>query len=158
MKKPKLDRTDLKILQKLQKEGRITNVELAQHAGISAPPCLRRMRTLENTGVIQSYYAKINPVSMGYGVSVFAQVKLNSQNENQIKEFERALQEWRLVREAYLVTGDMDYLLKVVSTNWESYQEFLTNQLTAHPTVVSVKTASVIKMSKDVPGVPIDAP
>lgn len=156
MKSAKLDKIDLKILKDLQNNGRITNVELAKGAGISAPPCLRRVRTLEETGFIRGYHAVIDPGAMGFGVTVYAQIKLTSQAESDLKAFEALLDEWREVREAYMLAGDMDFLLKIVARDWDDYQKFLTNKLTAAPNVTSVKSALTVKNSKQRPGVPID--
>lgn len=155
MKSAKLDKIDLKILKDLQNNGRITNVELAKGAGISAPPCLRRVRTLEEEGFIKGYHAVIDPAAMGYGVTVFAQIKLTSQAEADLKAFEALVDEWPEVREAYMLAGDMDFILKVVARDWDDYQKFLTNKLTAAPNVTSVKSALTVQTSKRRPGVPI---
>ncbi len=156
MKRSKLDRIDRKILNKLQDNGRITNVELAQSVGISAPPCLRRVRALESSGYIQGYNAKINQNSLGYGVTVFAMVRLSSQAENELKEFEGYLSNIDMVRECYMLAGDTDFILKVVAKDWDAYQDFLTNELTAAPNVSSVKSALAMRSAKQLPGVPIE--
>ncbi|MGQ0527663.1 MAG: Lrp/AsnC family transcriptional regulator [Alphaproteobacteria bacterium] len=156
MRRAKLDKIDKKILKDLQADGRITNVELARNVGISAPPCLRRVRTLEESGYIKSYHAKISPVSLGYNVTVFAQVKLISQAEADLRKFEQAIVLWPLVRECHLMTGDFDYLLKVVAKDWDSYQRFMTDELTKTPLINSIKSSLTIRPVKDEPGVPID--
>ena len=156
MSKIKLDRIDRKILHDLQDKGRMTNVQLAERAGISAPPCLRRVRALEESGVIKSYHAEIDPASLGYGISVWAQVGLSSQSEADLKKFEDLIKSWPLVRECYLVSGEADYILKIVAEDWDAYQKFLTQQLTSAPNVNHVKSALGIRVAKYKPGVPID--
>lgn len=155
-RRSKLDDLDLKILRLLQEQGRMTNVELARRVGISAPPCLRRMRALEDAGYIQGYHAEINPESLNFGVTVFAMVGLNSQSEADLAAFEARVEEWPLVRECYMLTGDTDYILKVVARDWDEYQNFVTRELTAAPNVSQVKSAMTLKVSKNQPGVPID--
>lgn len=156
MTRVKLDKIDLKILKNLQDNGRITNVDLAREAGISAPPCLRRVRALEEAGYIRGYHAKLNPGILGYGVTIFAQVKLVSQAENDLKKFEDLIHSWPEVREAHMLAGETDFLLKIVSHNWDEYQSFVTNKLTAAPNVTSVKSSLAIRSSKEEPGVPIE--
>jgi len=156
MKRIKLDKIDRKILKHLQEDGRITNVELAKMAGISAPPCLRRVRALEEAGYIQGYHGKINPSVMGYGVTIFAQVKLVSQAEGDLKKFESLVDSWPLVRECHMLAGETDFLLKIVAHDWDAYQQFLTSSLTAAPNVTSVKSSLAIRSSKEQPGVPIE--
>lgn len=156
MRRSKLDKIDKKILRDLQHDGRITNVELAKRVGISAPPCLRRVRALEAAGYIKSYHAKIDPVSLGYGVTVFAMVKLTSQAEKDLAAFEKRISELPIVRECNMLAGDVDFILKVVAKDWDSYQSFLTNDLTSTPNVTSVKSSLCIRSSKEEPGVPIE--
>ena len=156
MKRVKLDKIDRKILKNLQDNGRITNVELARLAGISAPPCLRRVRALEDAGYIRGYHAKVDPQVLGFGVAIFAQVKLVSQAESDLSKFESLVTSWPQVRECHMLAGETDFLLKVVANDWDSYQEFLTNELTAAPNVTSVKSSLAIRSSKDRPGVPIE--
>lgn len=156
MPKVKLDRIDRKILHDLQEDGRMTNVELAQRAGISAPPCLRRVRALEEAGVIKGYHADIDAGSLGYGVTVFAQVGLSNQSEADLKKFEELVRGWPLVRECYLVSGEADYILKIVAEDWDSYQKFLTANLTTAPNVSHIKSALGVRVSKHKPGVPVD--
>ena len=156
MPKVKLDRIDRKILNDLQERGRMTNVELAERAGISAPPCLRRVRALEEAGVIKGYHAEIDAGTLGFGVMVFAQVGLSSQSETDLKKFEDLVRSWSLVRECYLVSGEADYILKIVAEDWDSYQKFLTSQLTAAPNVSHIKSALGIRVAKHKPGVPVE--
>ena len=156
MARVKLDRIDLKILQGLQDNGRITNVELAKRAGISPPPCLRRVRTLEQTQCIRGYHADVNPDSLGFGVIVFAHVGLHSQAETDLIAFEKLVDSWSEVRECHMLAGETDFLLKIVSTDWDSYQQFLTKRLTAAPNVSVVKSALAIRTATHRPGVPIN--
>lgn len=150
-----LDEIDLKILQRLQDDGRITNVELANSVGLTAPPCLRRMRALEDEGVINSYHAAIDPAKMGYTITVFAMVSLKSQAETDLQAFEEHVQQLPEVRECYMLNGEIDFILKVVARDLQQFQSFLTSQLTAAPNVASVKTSLTIRSAKHLPGVPI---
>jgi DNA-binding Lrp family transcriptional regulator len=139
----------------LQDQGRMTNVDLAKRAGISAPPCLRRVRALEKSGFIRGYHADLNSEALGYAVTIFAQVGLNSQAENDLKAFEALVGSWPQVRECHMLAGETDFLLKVVAEDWDSYQKFLTTQLTAAPNVSHVKSSLSIRTSKYAPGVPV---
>lgn len=156
MRGTKLDKIDKKILQNLQAEGRMSNVDLAKIAGISAPPCLRRVRALEDAGFIKSYHAKIDPAILGYGVTVFANVKLTSQAEKDLEAFEKKMKSLPLVRECHMLAGDVDFILRIVAKDWDQYQEFLSAELTSAPNVVSVKSSLGIRSAKDEPGVPIE--
>jgi len=156
MRQVKLDKIDLRILRDLQSDGRITNVELAKNAGISAPPCLRRVRALEVAGFIRGYHADLNAEALGYGVTVFAQVGLTSQAESDLVVFEERVAGWPLVRECYMLAGETDFLLRIVATDWDSYNRFLTSELTSAPNVSHVKSALAIRASKQDVGVPID--
>lgn len=155
MARAKLDKIDRKILKELQDDGRITNVDLAKNVGISAPPCLRRVRALEEIGFIKSYHAKISAQYLGYTVTVFALVKLTSQAECDLKDFEKRINDWEMVRECHMLAGDVDFLLKIVAKDWDNYQEFLTHELTAAPNVTSVKSMLTVRPGKDIPGIPI---
>jgi DNA-binding Lrp family transcriptional regulator len=156
MRGVKLDRIDRRILRDLQANGRMTNVELAKNAGISAPPCLRRVRALEEGNVIRGYHADITPASLGYNVTVFAHVGLSSQAEHDLKAFEDLVNSWPLVRECHMLAGETDFLLKVVAPDWDAYQKFLTTKLTSAPNVNHVKSALAIRTAKHLPGIPID--
>ncbi|AQS47851.1 MULTISPECIES: Lrp/AsnC family transcriptional regulator [Thioclava] len=152
----RLDDIDRKILAELQADGRMTNVELAKRVGISAPPCLRRVRTLEEAGYIRGYHADVNPRELGFEVQVFAMVRLHSQAEADLSNFEARCREWPLVRECHMLNGEIDFVLKCVAPDLSSFQSFLTGQLTAAENVASVKTSLVIRCAKDEPGVPFD--
>jgi DNA-binding Lrp family transcriptional regulator len=156
MSQVKLDRIDRRILRDLQEDGRMTNVELARRAGISAPPCLRRVRALEEAGYIHGYHADIDPEMLGFGVLIFAQVGLVSQAEADLIAFEKLVEGWPEVRECHMLAGETDFLLKIVAHDWDTYNRFLTSQLTAAPNVSNVKSALAIRRSKQEAGVPID--
>ena len=157
MRRVKLDAIDRRILHDLQAEGRITNVKLASRAGISAPPCLRRVRMLEAAGIIRGYHADIEPKALGFNVTVFAQVGLSSQAEPDLEGFEDLVRSWPEVRACHMPAGETDFLLKVVAADWDAYQRFLTTRLTVAPNVSHVKSALSIRASKSEPGVPIAA-
>ena len=152
----KLDALDRKILAELQADGRMTNVELASRVGISAPPCLRRVRTLEEQGYIRGYHADVDARELGFEVQVFAMVGLASQAEVDLVAFEDLCRDWPLVRECHMLNGEVDFLLKCVAPDLSSFQRFLTEDLTSAPNVTSVKTSLVIRNAKDDPGVPFD--
>ncbi|WP_372602784.1 Lrp/AsnC family transcriptional regulator [Actibacterium sp.] len=152
----KLDPIDRKILAELQADGRMTNVELAKRVGISAPPCLRRVRTLEESGYIRGYHADVDARELGFEVQVFAMVGLQSQAEADLSAFETRCREWPLVRECHMLNGEVDFILKCVAPDLSTFQSFLTEQLTAADNVASVKTSLVIRGAKDEPGVPFD--
>ena len=154
-KKIKLDSVDRKILHDLQDDGRMTNVDLATRAGISAPPCLRRVRALEDSGVIRGYHADIDGEALGYTVTIFAFVGLTSQAETDLQDFESMVAEWEMVRECHMLMGETDFLLKIVAHDWDDFQRFLTTKLTPAPNVSHVKTALSIRSRKNRPGVPV---
>ena len=156
MAQTKLDPIDRKILSELQDDGRMTNVELAKRVGISAPPCLRRVRTLEEAGYIRGYHADVDPRLLGFEVRAFAMVGLHSQAEADLVAFEERCRGWQLVRECHMLNGEIDFILKCVAPDLSTFQRFLTGQLTAAPNVASVRTSLVIRGSKDTPGVPFD--
>lgn len=152
----KLDPIDRMILAELQADGRMTNVELAKRVGISAPPCLRRVRTLEESGYIKGYHAEVDSRALGFEVQVFAMVGLQSQAEVDLSAFEDRCRHWPLVRECHMLNGEVDFVLKCVAPDLSTFQSFLTEELTAADNVASVKTSLVIRCAKDDPGVPFD--
>ena len=152
----RLDPIDRKILAELQGDGRMTNVELASRVGISAPPCLRRVRTLEAAGYIKGYHADIDARALGFEVAVFAMVRLTSQAEADLSAFEARCRAWPLVRECHMLNGEIDFILKCVSSDLSSFQNFLTEQLLRADNVATVKTSLVIRCAKDDPGLPFD--
>ena len=157
MRRAKLDKIDNRILADLQRDGRMTIVELARRAQISSPPCLRRVRALEKAGYITGYHADIGTEIMGYGVTVFAHVGLNSQAEADLRAFEELARSWPQVRECHMLAGETDFILKVVAHDWDDYQKFLISSLTPAPNVAHVKSALAIRRSKYEPGVPIES-
>jgi len=158
MKRSRLDKIDRKILDILQNDGRITNVELASLVGISAPPCLRRVRALEESGYIQGYHAKLSHSLLGYGVTVFTMVKLSSQADNDLKIFENHISKMDRVRECHMLAGEVDFILKIVAKDWDDYQGFLTNDLSNMPNVMTLKSSLAMRSAKRVAGVPVDQP
>lgn len=156
MARVRLDKVDRRILHDLQADGRMTNVALAERAGISPPPCLRRVRALEAEGYIKGYHAEVSAELLGFGVTVFALVGLDSQAEADLVAFEEMVAEWPQVRECYMLAGETDFILKVVAANWDAYQKFITEKLTPAKKVAHVKSALTIRRSKGVPGVPIE--
>ncbi|MEO0939088.1 MAG: Lrp/AsnC family transcriptional regulator [Pseudomonadota bacterium] len=156
MASTRLDPIDRKILAELQADGRMTNVELAKRVGISAPPCLRRVRSLEEAGLIKGYHADVDARELGFEVQVFAMVGLSSQAEADLSAFEAQCRAWPLVRECHMLNGEVDFILKCVAPDLSSFQSFLTGALLTTPNVASVKTSLVIRGAKDEPGVPFD--
>ena len=154
---PNLDSIDKRLLAELQDEGRITNVELANRVGLTAPPCLRRVRALEEDGVIRGYHADLDPSRLGFSITVFAMVSLKSQAEAALREFEEAMHELPEVREVHMLNGEIDFIIKIVSRDLQTFQEFLTSKLTPAPNVDSVKTSLTIRTSKNEPGVPLQS-
>jgi DNA-binding Lrp family transcriptional regulator len=152
----KLDPIDRHILAELQADGRMTNVELAKRVGISAPPCLRRVRTLEEAGYIKGYHADIDARELGFEVQVFAMVRLQSQAEADLATFEARCRAWPLVRECHMLNGEIDFILKCVAPDLSTFQSFLTGELLKAENVATVKTSLVIRCAKDEPGVPFD--
>lgn len=152
----KLDPIDRKILAELQADGRMTNVDLSKRVGISAPPCLRRVRALEEGGYIAGYHAKVNARALAFEVIVFAMIRLRGQSGQELAEFEERCAGWPLVRECHMLNGEIDFILKCVAPDLATFQTFLTDELTASPNIASVKTSLVIRAAKDEPTVPFD--
>ena len=151
-----LDATDWKILRELQRHGRLTNVDLASRVGLSPPPCLRRVQALEKAGVIAGYRALLDAAALGFEVTLFAFVGLKSQAEESLRQFEEHMRTLPEVRECHMLNGEIDFILKIVSRDLQSFQEFLTSKLTPAPNVASVKTSLTIRTAKQLPGVPLD--
>lgn len=156
MSAAKLDHIDKKILKYLQEDGRITNVELADKVGITAPPCLRRVRALEEAGFIVGYHADLNKEELGFGITVFVMVGLDSQSDSDLQSFNARVSDWPLVREAYMINGEFDYVLKIVARDLAEFQEFLTVELIPAAHVGIVKTSLTIRSVKTTPGIPVD--
>ena len=151
----RLDAIDWKILKELQDDGRMTNVELARRVGISAPPCLRRVRALEQAGFIQGYRALLDEKLLGFEVTVFAMVHLSSQAEADLAAFEAFVRAAPVVRECWMLSGEIDFILKCVAPNLTAFQAFVA-ELTGAPNVRNVKTSLVLRNSKDAPMVPLE--
>lgn len=151
----KLDSIDWKILSELQRDGRITNVELSRRVGISAPPCLRRMRALEEAGIIRGYRALLDEKALGYDLMAFAMVNLNSQAEPDLVKFEEHIRKMPFVRECWMLSGETDFILKCVAPDLPAFQAFVA-ELTGAPNVRNVKTALTLRRSKDEASVPLE--
>jgi DNA-binding Lrp family transcriptional regulator len=144
----------LAILKELQADGSITNVELARRVGLSAPPCLRRVRALEETGVIKAYRALLDPRALGFEIVCFAMVQLAAQGKTDLAAFEERVRDWSMVRECWTLSGDIDFILKCVAPNLPAFQGFVLD-LTGLPNVRNVRTALTLNLVKDEPLVPI---
>ncbi len=151
-----IDQIDRDILTHLQADGRMTNVDLANKVGLTAPPCLRRVRALEDGGVIKGYHADLSPEALGWPITVFAMVSLKSQAEADLRAFEAHVAALPQVRECHMLNGEIDFILKLVARDLPSFQAFLTEQLTSAANVASVKTSLTIRTSKALIGVPVD--
>lgn len=149
-----LDGVDWKILAELQRDGRMTNVELSRRVGISAPPCLRRVRALEEAGIIQGYRALLDEKRLGHDLTAFTMVHLTSQAETDLMAFQARLDTSPLVRSAWMLSGDVDFLMLCVAPDLRTFQNFVLD-LTAAPNVRNVKTALCLKQTKNAPIVPL---
>ena len=143
-----LDSIDRHILRVLQEEGRLSNVDLAERVGLTPAPCLRRVRALEEARVIQKYAALVDSSALNLGVTVFAQVTLDKQVKDQLEVFERSVREWPQVMDCYLMTGDSDYLLRIVLPDVEAYERFLNEALTQVPGVASIRSSFALRQVK----------
>ena len=151
---PLLDAIDRRILIELQDDGRMTNVELARRAGISAPPCLRRVRRLEEAGIIRGYHADSDPQMLGWEITFFAIVGLESQKETVLSGFETLVAAWPEVRECHMIRGGGDFLLRLVARD-TAHENQLTQRLTGAPHVGKVQTLQTIRTSRSLAGVPL---
>ena len=156
MRSARLDATDWRILQALQADGRITNVDLARKVGISAPACLRRARALEEAGIVTGFTALLNDKALGFEVTAFAMIRLHSQAEADLIAFEERARSSAIVRDCYMLSGEIDFLLRCVAPDLSAFQEFIIHELTAAPNVASVKTSLVIRASKHAEGLPVE--
>ena len=150
-----LDDIDRRILTALQNNARISNVELARMVGLSPSPCLRRVKTLEDCGVIQRYVSLLDQGAVGFPVSVFVNVTLERQVESALEQFEAAIRQRPEVLECYLMTGDADYLLRVVTRDLASYERFLVDHLARIPGVSSIKSSYALKQVSERTALPL---
>ncbi len=151
---PELDAIDRRIVAELQRDGRMTNVELARRAEITAPPCLRRVRRLEQVGIIRGYHADTDPAQLGWEVMFFAVVGLESQKEAVLAGFEGMVADWPEVRECHMIRGGGDFLLRLVARD-TAHQNQLTQRLTGAASVSRVQTLQTIRTSRNEAGVPL---
>jgi DNA-binding Lrp family transcriptional regulator len=147
--KADLDAIDWKILRELQDDGRMTNVELSRRVGISAPPCLRRVKRLEDEGIIQRYRALLNAPALGMDVVAFCLVGLNRQSEVDLKAFADRTRNWPIVRSAWMVSGESDFMLHCLAPDLGTFQTFVIEELTSSPNVDTMRTALTIRQVKD---------
>ncbi|MDN0073285.1 Lrp/AsnC family transcriptional regulator [Crenobacter sp. SG2303] len=151
-----LDKTDLKILAELQLNGRLTNVELAERVALSPSPCLRRLKQLEESGVIRQYVALLDPAKIGLGLQAFVRVTLEKRGQGQmIASFLEAVQTWPEVINCYAMTGEMDYLLQVYFEDLEHFSRFVMDALLQHPGIEDVKSSFVLKELKRTTAMPL---
>ena len=143
-----IDSTDWKILSHLQENARIANVELAKQVFLSPSPCLQRVKKLEESGLIRRYVTLLDPHKVGLTVSVFIQVTLEKQIEQSLEIFERSIRDRPEVMECYLMTGDADYLLRVVMPDLPAFERFMLDHLTKIPGIASIKSSFALKQVK----------
>ncbi|MGB3502599.1 MAG: Lrp/AsnC family transcriptional regulator [Mesorhizobium sp.] len=147
--KADLDAIDWKILKELQDDGRMTNVELSRRVGISAPPCLRRVKKLEDAGIIRRYRALINAPAIGMDLVAFCLIGLNHQSDAELRQFSELTRQWPIVRQAWMVSGESDFMLHCVASDLSSFQTFVIEVLTSTPNVDTVRTALTIRQVKE---------
>lgn len=145
MPKPTLDRLDYRILHYLQNDARLTNLELAGKVGLSPSPCLRRVKALEDSGILRRYVAILDAVAVGLPISAFINVSLRSQEREALEQFQTRIASYPEVMECYLMTGTSDYLLRVVVPDLESYERFLGDKLTRIPGIGNIQTSFALK-------------
>lgn len=140
-----LDDIDRRILAELQRDGRLSNVELAARVGLSASPCLARVRRLEREGILKGYVALVSPEALGLAITVFIQVALERQSERTLEIFETRVRAFPEVMECYLMTGDSDYLLRLVAPDVQALQRFIIQDLTTIPGVANIRSSFALK-------------
>ena len=156
MLKPALDRTDRKILEALQTDARLTNQQLAEKIALSASPCLRRVRALEERGVIRQYVALLDPAEIGLGLLAYVTVKLEKKGKMPVEQFTRAVLAWPEVIACYSMTGDMDYLMRVQVEGLDHYSRFVMEKLLKQPGVIDIKSNFVLERVKDTTALPLE--
>ncbi|MBV1776367.1 Lrp/AsnC family transcriptional regulator [Burkholderiaceae bacterium DAT-1] len=150
-----LDKLDIKILATLQKNGRLTNLELADEIALSASPTLRRLKRLESEGVIATYVALLDPAKIGLGLEAFVRIMLDKR-ERQCESFSRAVQAWPEVVSCHAMAGEMDYLLRVVFQDLAHFSRFVMDTLLQHPGVTDIKSSFVLETIKQTTALPLD--
>ncbi len=150
-----MDRTDLMILDRLQRDGRISNADLAQQVALSPSPCLRRVKQLEEAGVVRGYVALLDPRKLGLGLQAYVTVIVAKRSDSQIHAFHAAVQGWPEVLGCFALTGDMDYLLHVIADDLEHFSRFLLDRLLKQDGVTSVKSSFVLQPVKDTTALPL---
>lgn len=153
----KLDRYDSILLQALQKNGRASNVELSDLANLSPPQCYRRVKRLEAEGIIRGYVAQVNPSAIGLGVVAFVSINIHREKFKQVRELEKAIRQFPEILECYTISGDFDYLVKVVAADLKSLSNFLTDRLMQVPGVSGVRSMVCLEEIKQAGPLPIDA-
>ena len=156
MQKPAFDRTDRKILETLQSDGRLTNQQLAEQVALSPSPCLRRVRALEEGGVIRQYVALLDPVKIGLGLLAYVTVKLEKKGKMPVEQFTRAVLSWPEVIACYSMTGDMDYLMRVQVEGLDHYSRFIMDKLLKQPGVIDIRSNFVLERVKDTTALPLE--
>ena len=150
-----IDRTDRRLLELLQTDGRLSNIDLAERVALSASPCLRRVRALEESGVIRQYVALLDPGRVGLGLLAFVNVKLEKRGSMPVAEFAQAVQAWPEVVACYSMTGDMDYLLRLHVEDLDHYSRFVMDKVLKQPAVIDVKSNFVLERIKDTTALPL---
>lgn len=151
-----MDQFDAKILKHLQLNGRMTNVEISENIHLSPPQCLRRVRALEEKGVIRRYAALVAPASIGLGVTAFVALSLDRDQFKRVREVEKVIRAFPEIIEGFTISGDFDYLLKVVSHDLKSLSQFLTDRLMQVPGVAGVRSMICLEEVKPLSGLPLD--
>ncbi len=147
-KSQKLSDIDWTILEILQKNARITNLELSRQLGLTPPPCLRRLRLLEHEGFIRGYRADLNEAALGFIVSAFVHIGMANQTEKTLLDFERKIETWKPVRECYVLSGSNDFLLRIIAPSLDDLNNFIDNNIRTAPNVLTVKTSPIIRRTK----------
>lgn len=155
-KRIRLDKIDRRILEVLQQYGRISNVELAKRVALSPSPCLRRLQRLEETGVIDHYTAILNPEKLGFGLLAFVNVSLDKRAESSTDTFKQAVRDWPEVTECYSMTGEMDYLLRVMVTDLQHFSRFVMDKVLKQPGVLDVKSSFALEGVKRTTILPVE--
>lgn len=155
MPKTAIDPVDLRILRELQQDAKLTNLELAARVHLSPSPCLARVRQLERRGLISRYVTLLDAASLGLGVSVFIQIRLEKQVERALDDFQAAMQRYPEVMECYLMSGDSDYMIRVVVGDVPTLERFIVDQLSKIPGVANIRSSFALKQVKYNTALPI---